>query len=244
MEASGIKRKVEAAFEKAAGGRRNVGETERWISLLGGGALILYGLKRRSWPGLALALLGGGMAYRGATGHCPVYQSLDINTFEEKKEAFQREDSIRIEKSILIPQKTVDELYRFWRQVENLPRIMTHLESVREKSDNRSHWIAKAAIGTELDWEAEIADARENEQITWRAAEEGDADNIISVRFEKAPGEGGTWVRLLMEYHPRRSLLGAAFAKLFGEEPGKVLEETLARFKEVIETPGAPTQAA
>jgi uncharacterized membrane protein len=58
----------------------NVGDIERVATLLGGSALALYGLSRRSPGGLALALFGGALLYRGRSGHCGVYQALGINT--------------------------------------------------------------------------------------------------------------------------------------------------------------------
>src|SRR4051794_23372689 len=61
-------------------GAVNVGLAERWASLIGGGALALYGLSRRSPGGIALALIGAGLAYRGASGHCSVYQALGLDT--------------------------------------------------------------------------------------------------------------------------------------------------------------------
>jgi len=60
--------------------RRNVGPTERWVSMIAGGALALYGLARRSVTGGILASLGAGLAYRGITGHCPVYERLGVDT--------------------------------------------------------------------------------------------------------------------------------------------------------------------
>lgn len=64
------------------GGHRtlNVGEMERWASVLGGGMLALYGMTRRSWGGLALAALGGMLLQRGVRGYCPCYALLGIDT--------------------------------------------------------------------------------------------------------------------------------------------------------------------
>ncbi len=42
---------------------------------------------------------------------------------------------------------TPEALYKFWRNVENLPRFMSHLESVTATGDRISHWVAKALDG-------------------------------------------------------------------------------------------------
>lgn len=256
MEESAINKTVRTVVDnestrsivaKVTSERVNVGQTERWLSALGGGALVLYGLKKRSWPSLALALIGGAFVYRGVTGHCPAYQALEINRARKEGEAAEPEERaggegwVRVEKSIQI-RKEPEALFSFLKNVENLPKVLDHLESVRGKNHRHSHWIAKATKGTELEWEAEAIDEKENEQITWRAIENGGIDNLITFRLEKSPNEG-TEVRLLLQYNTARSLLGAAFARLFGD-PEKLLEAALERLKQIIEAEAASEAAA
>ncbi len=68
----------------------NVGPIERWFSVFTGAALGGFGLSRGSLGGLALAGLGGALIYRGATGHCPCYEALGINTAEQADEGEHR----------------------------------------------------------------------------------------------------------------------------------------------------------
>lgn len=251
MEESAINKTVKSVVDRINSENANVGEKERWLSALGGGALLLYGLKKRSWPGLALALLGGAFVYRGATGRCPVYQALEIDTAKkeravpsERETGAAPEDGwVKAEKSILV-QKEPEAVYRFLQNVENLPRLLGHLESVRGKNHHHSHWIAKANKGIELDWEAEAIDEKVNERITWRAIEDGNIDNLFSTRLEKGPNGEGTLVRLSLQYNTDRSLLGAAFGRLFGKNPESILEEALAQLKQIVETETADSAAA
>lgn len=60
--------------------RVNVNESERFISMVGGGALALYGLYRISPVNLSLMLAGGYLLYRGLTGHCPAYELIGTST--------------------------------------------------------------------------------------------------------------------------------------------------------------------
>src|SRR5262249_31856103 len=69
---------------KASRPRINVGDAERLLSVLGGGALAVLGLPRGPLPGLGLAALGGGLLYRGLSGHCSTYQALGVNTAEPR----------------------------------------------------------------------------------------------------------------------------------------------------------------
>ena len=72
---------------------RNVGTLERWISTLGGGALLAWGLgrdPRRSALAGALALGGAALLARGASGRCPVYGALGRSTAQEGEDRMFR----------------------------------------------------------------------------------------------------------------------------------------------------------
>jgi uncharacterized membrane protein len=226
------------------GSNVNVGEIERWASSIGGGALVFYGITRlvsRGWVGGAvLALVGGCLVYRGTTGHCDMYQALGINTAgtgssENPVVSVPANRGIKVEKSVTV-NRAPEELYRFWRNFENLPRFMDHLESVRVTGDNRSHWVAKAPAGRSVEWDAEIYNEKENELIAWRSLEGSDVNSAGSVHFTAAPGGRGTEVRVVLKYDPPGGIVGAGIAKLFGEEPSQQIEEDLRRFKQVMET--------
>lgn len=139
-------------------------------------------------------------------------------------------------KNSLIINRPPGELYRYWRNFENLPSIMRHLESVEVKGDGRSHWVAKAPAGTSVEWDAEVTEDRPNELIAWRSLEGSDVDNSGSVRFETAPGNRGTIVKVEINYTPPGGALGSLVAKLFGEEPGQQAQESLRTFKQIMET--------
>jgi uncharacterized membrane protein len=184
-----------------------------------------------------LALTGGGLVYRGATGHCSVYQALGVDTADKQsgRASVRHNRGIKIEKSVTI-NKSPEELYSFWRNFGNLPRFMNHLESVNEIGDKRSHWVAKAPAGMTVEWDAEIINEEKNELIAWRSLEGAGVPNAGSVRFEAAPANRGCVVRVSLSYEPPGGALGSKIAKLFGEEPGQQIEEDLRRFKQLMET--------
>jgi uncharacterized membrane protein len=129
-----------------------------------------------------------------------------------------------------------EEVYRFWRNLENLPRFMMHLESVNVTGDRRSHWVAKAPAGTHVEWDAEIVADRASELLSWKSVPGSDVPNEGSVRFADAPADRGTEVRVEFQYDPPAGNAGAIVAKLFGEEPGQQITDDLRRFKQVMET--------
>jgi len=128
-----------------------------------------------------------------------------------------------------------EEVYNFWRDFQNLPRFMRHLESVVDMGEGRSHWKAKGPAGMEVEWDATIIADVPGEVITWRSLEGSDVDNAGAVRFERATGGRGTIVRVNIEYNPIGGVIGAAVAKLFGEEPEQQVNDDLRRFKQVLE---------
>jgi uncharacterized membrane protein len=216
---------------------RNVGSVERIASASAGAILILKGLARRDLAGLVAAGIGGALAFRGATGHCSVYQALDVNTAtpDERDETASARGT-RVTQSFLI-NKSAEELYAYWRNFENLPKIMTHLESVRDLGNGRSHWIATAPsiVGGKVEWDAEIIADEPNARIAWRAPPGGDVEHRGSIMFTKAPGDRGTKVRVVLEYHPPAGKVGRWIAKIFGEEPEQQIREDLRNFKRMME---------
>ena len=134
-----------------------------------------------------------------------------------------------------IVNRSPEEVYTFWRRFENLPRFMRHLESVEDLGGGRSRWRARGPAGMEVQWEATIVADDPGRVITWRSLEGSDVDNAGAVRFESAPGGRGTIVKVNMEYMPIGGALGAAVAKLFGEEPEQQMDDDLRRFKQVME---------
>jgi uncharacterized membrane protein len=135
----------------------------------------------------------------------------------------------------VVVNRPVDEVYGFWRRFENLPSFMNHLQSVRMLDDRRSHWTAKAPAGMTVEWEAEILEDRPNELIAWRSLEGSTVENAGAVYFERAAGGRGTVVRVELQYNPPGGAIGAAVAKLFGEEPRQQLYDDLRAFKQILE---------
>ena len=219
----------------------NVGQTERWASAIGGGALALYGITRGSLGGIALALVGAALVQRGYLGHCNLYEAIGYNSAGDaslrnsENVSVPAERGLKVEKSVTI-NRTPEELYQFWRNFENLPRFMNHLESVRVTGEGRSHWVAKAPAGSSVEWDAEIYNEKENELIAWRTLDNPDVASAGSVRFEPAAGGRGTVVRVVLKYDPPGGKLGAFVARLFGENPEQQIDEDLRRFKQLMET--------
>lgn len=139
-------------------------------------------------------------------------------------------------KSAITVGRPVGEVYGFWRNFENLPRFMSHLESVQVLDGRRSHWTALGPAGIRLEWDAETVEDRPNELISWRSLPGGQVDTAGYVRFRPAPGNRGTEIVVEMRYDPPGGVVGATIAKLFGESGQEVVTRDLLAFKNVLET--------
>lgn len=230
--------------------RENIGEVQRVLSAIGGMVLVASGLSRlsrRNWSGAALATVGGSLLYRAMSGYCPAFGAMGIDMSDGNRPGISSDTSrlgrrkvhtdraVKIQRSIEI-NRPPDEVYRFWRSLDNLPRIMTHLDSVQVINDRLSHWVVKAVPGgPKVGWDAEIINEVENRRLGWRSLQGADVSHTGSVEF-KPTGEGKrTWLTVTLQYEPPGGTLGAAVAKWFGEDPNSKIAADLQRFKEEME---------
>jgi len=220
----------------------NISKGERVASLIGGAALALYGIRKRSRVGYAMAVVGGDLIRRGTTGYCYFYQAIGLRTAAVGQGAHVSvpyQLGIRVDQTITV-KRPREEVYRFWRQLDNLPRFMRHLEAIQDLGGNRSHWIAKGPADRTVEWDAEIINEKEGELIGWRSLEGADVENAGSVSFRDALGGRGTKITVELQYNPPAGALGAAVAKLLGKEPSQQITEDLRRFKALMETRDVP----
>lgn len=147
---------------------------------------------------------------------------------------------VKVAKSILVNRRP-EELYLFWRSLENLPLFINHLESVTVMNDILSHWIMKGAAHTTFEWDSEIINDHPGELIAWKSLPGSDVQNAGTVRFETAPGARGTLVRFQIEYVPPAGVVGNMLARIFIGNPEEEIEEDLRRLKWLMEAGEMPT---
>lgn len=222
--------------------RINVGGPERWGSVASGALLTYFGLKKNGWLGkLLLSGAGGLLLYRGLTGHGPIYEQIGRSTVRtHAAQAAEVDETLTV-------YKPREQVYAFWREVENLPRFMRHLKSVEDLGEGRSRWTARApkGLGT-LTWEAETTADEPGKKIAWRSLPGADIQNAGTVQFEDAPEghdgpEGrGTEVRVQISYRPPAGDVGALAARLFNPAGEQLVKEDVRRFKSLMETGEVP----
>lgn len=227
----------EDAGEQRVREGRNISDSERWISMAAGAGLTAYGMGKGRLPGWALAGLGVLLFRRGMTGHCDTYRMLGLNTAgtgHDTRQALGGPAGVIVEESVTI-NRPISELYRFWRNLENLPRFMTHLESVERITDTLSRWRARGPAGADVEWNAEIINEVPDQVIGWRSLEGSDVVSAGSVNFDDVGGPG-TRVRVRLQYSPPLGKVGDAVARLLGSDAATQIRQDLQRFKVLVET--------
>jgi uncharacterized membrane protein len=136
------------------------------------------------------------------------------------------------------------EVYAFWRDFTKLPRFMSLVESIETTGHKRSHWRVKGPAGRTWEWDAEIIEDNPGQMLAWRSLDGADIENAGRVRFERAPGGRGTILKVELAYRPPAGRLGAALARLFGQEPGQILQQDLRAMKALIEAGEIPRSEA
>jgi uncharacterized membrane protein len=213
---------------------------ERGISSVLGSFLLVRALTGKKSKPLypALIAVGGAELLRwGISGSGLIHSIFGINTAVKGKgpvATVKHGEGIKHIKYITINQPPT-EIYRFWRNFENLPRFMEHLKEVKITGANTSHWIVKGPAGTTVEWDAVIHNEIPNKLIAWRSVETSDVNNAGSVEFNSAREGQATDLKVEISYEPPAGKIGTTLAKLFGEEPGQQLEDDLRHLKHLLE---------
>lgn len=210
----------------------NLGTTERLLSVLGG-SYLLYNAISKKGNSFFKAATAGYMFFRGASGYCPISSSIGVDEVDKVGD-------ININTSLTV-NKPRNEVYEFWRDLENLPKFMKHLKSVETINDTVSAWEAKIPgnVGT-ISWKSEITDDVENEHIGWQSLSESTIENTGNVRFRDA-GKFGTEVNVIISYRAPGGAAGEGIAKMLNPVFKSMVKEDVKNFRRYLEAGEVPT---
>lgn len=242
----------------AVAGIDNTGQSRAVIRALGArecahAAALLFGTSKLVWTrvagdvldvmllGAALAKSNHGRRHRRGTaslvglaaiGAADLYAALGTTRNGGRRANGSAHRSLRAAVTV---RRSPEDVYRFWRSLENLPSFMCHLQSVTDSGES-SHWIAKAPVGQSIQWDTRITDDEPNTRIEWQSLPGSSVDNSGSVEFTPAPESRSTEVRVTISYRLPGGALAKAAATAFGESPEQQVSDDLRRFKQIMET--------
>ncbi|MFN8446331.1 MAG: SRPBCC family protein [Caldilineaceae bacterium] len=236
----------------------NVDTMERQISVALGGGLVLYALLNRGqgMSSLFAGAVGAALIVHGQSSRSPFYDALNIDTNDHQRsnqdgdgqrsrdylpeQRSMPSNTIEIKRAVTID-KPADELYNYWRKLENLPNFMKHLQEVTQTDEKHSHWVAKVTGGIPVSWDAEITEDDPGRRISWRTLPNSLVDQVGTVRFEPATGERGTVVYVDLTYSPPGGIVGETFAQMLNGVTAQQVKDDIRRFKNLMETGEVPT---
>ena len=222
----------------------NVRGVERWISIGGGVALAVLGLKRRGLTGALVAGTGAALVARGATGRSPVKAVLALSPAEQQIATLNGwKTAAAVSRAVSI-NKPRAEVYAFFRDFSNLPRVMENIERIDVLDATRSRWSVKAPGGKVVTWDSLIVNDEANRRIEWKSAEGAEIPNAGTAEFRDAPGGRGTEVHVSFGFQPPAGKVGRAVAALFLKDPAIELRGDLKRMKMMLETGEIATSKA
>jgi uncharacterized membrane protein len=208
----------------------NLEWTERFASVAIGTKLAFSGalrVFRHPVASIVKLFAGGYLIQRGVTGHCDLYSKLGKQSTEPVN------INIRYTFTVNRPRQ---EVYNFWRKLENLPLFMSHLDNVQAITEKRSHWEAKIPgnIGN-ISWDAEIVNDVDGIVIAWQSVPGSTIDNAGKVEFEDAPDGRYTIVKVVISYLPPAGGVGMGLAKLLNPIFEKIVRKDVMGFKDYME---------
>lgn len=222
--------------ENSSVGRKpavNVSNTERILSAVAAGYL-LYNAATGKKGRLLKAGSGAFLLYRALSGNCPLYSALG----KARKPDPIKNINVR---AVVTVNKPKEEVYHFWRNLENLPLFMKHIKSVTTMDDGRSHWEANIpGMSSLISWDAKIVKEEEGTLLGWNSLPGSVIDNAGKITFADA-GENGTEVGIVITYRAPFGPAGESIAKLFNPLFKNMIKEDLRNFRRYFETGEIPT---
>ena len=226
-------------IEGLTDGPINLEWPERYISIAAGVKMSLSGLKNIfSSPFSSILKIGAGgyLLTRGISGHCELYSRIGKNSTEPV--------NVNVRSSFTI-NKPRQEVYDFWRQLDNLPKFMKHLQSVEVIDSKRSHWVLKLPANvTIVNWDAEIVHDEPGHAIGWSSLPGSILDNAGKVRFEDGEDSNSTVVDVVISYTPPAGGVGTALGHVLNPVFKNMVDEDVRNFKQYMDVDGTENSLA
>lgn len=202
----------------------NVGLKERFISLFAGGVLMGSSLTK---PFNTRFLYGAYMAYRGFSGHCVLYEQLGIDA--------KKPHAVNIRGEFIID-RSAEDLYTYWRNLNNLPGSLEHLMDVKQLDETTSTWKSKVLGHVfPVNWAAQIVKDEPGRLIGWKATNDPVWKHVGKVEFEPLEGGRQTKLKVVLSYHPPAGGFGLGIARLINPYFEGLLSKEIKNFKHHME---------
>jgi len=138
-----------------------------------------------------------------------------------------------IEASVTI-HRPVEEVFRFYRDFQNLPRFLGDVMEIELIGPATSRWTIQGPLGIQVHWTMQVTEERTNELIRYQTVTSPLLRTSWDILFAPGPQAGETEVREVMKVPLGR--LGRLVLALLGKFPAEEVHANLHRLQQVIET--------
>jgi uncharacterized membrane protein len=222
----------------------NLGSAERAFSTVGGLALAAWGTRRRAsgLGALASCAAGAFLAWRGASGRCPVYEALGLSSAEGVR-PFRVAPLAREVRGAITIQRPRDEVYAFFRALPHLPQFRHEVRAVTVNGDGSTHWVVEPLGGPALEWDSQVVEEVPGERLAWRVVPPSELDHEGEVELREAPRGRGTEVHVRLRFGAARSRSAMRLLDVLASDPGRMLDEDLRGLRQSLEAGEIATTA-
>jgi len=189
-----------------------------------GGSLLTLASRKGGLFGALLAIGGAFLLYKAVTGA----------RAERRSSSHTLGRDVHLSNSIAIDCPASD-LYEFWRDFSNLPRVMGFLERVEPMEGKISHWVARLPAGPALEWDSEVVEDVPNQRLSWRSLEGSDIDTWGTVTFEPSVDQRKTEVSLKLNFNTSSNPTGNTVAHFLRGLEASVLSKNMRKLKAYME---------
>jgi uncharacterized membrane protein len=208
----------------------SLGEGERALSAVAGSLLLYFVAKRHRIDSLLVA--GGGyLLYRAVSGHCP------LSSLFRGAANGGHASNINVRSQVVV-NKRRPEVYAFWRNMENLPLFMKHIDHIDVIDPMTSAWRMHLPAGMgDIRWESRIVKDIKDEEISWHSAEGATIENTAKINFSDTPG-GATRIDVMVSYRAPMGVIGERIGRLLTPVFRDKIAADIHHFKHYIENAG------
>ncbi|WP_436927731.1 SRPBCC family protein [Halosimplex amylolyticum] len=212
----------------------------RAAAAITGGALLLYGITRRSVRGIAAAIAGGWLLSRAVRRSESAGGSGNWTAQRDQSPTGAPRDAPDVQRSITV-ERPAEELYDRWRDPETHEQIWAHFAEVEQVGEDRQHWALTGPGDVTVEWDAEVVAAEPGEFLRWKSLPGARVPNEGSVRFKSRADGEETEVTLHLRFDPPGGRVGTALLERLDLLPDAAAGTALRRFKSLVETGEIPT---
>jgi uncharacterized membrane protein len=232
------------ASTKAGSTGENLSNPERVLSMAGGGALLVNGLRTGGLTGVAQLAMGGWTLWRGYKGRCELKAALTHTPFEQEWEAETGWPTSKVVSRSITVNKPLDEVIAWCRDPANIGALIPWVDSIEQTADDTYRWTVRGPGDRSYSWTLIQSEPDAGRALRWNTPGNGLWQHEADASFTEGPRGQGTEIKLVLATQPPKGPAGYAVASMISRFTHKALLYLLRALKQQMETGEITTSRA